>query len=202
MRKIVLLCGLVLGLSLSATAQDLPRIDVFGGYSYVRVNFPGGSSGATFPGDTHINLNGGSGSAALYLGNRLGVVADIGGYKFSTVTVSGRDFNAEGNVISYLFGPRIRLGGEKITPFAQVLFGGAHAGDITSSSSPPCPTSAACTLTKSQNAFAMTAGGGVDVKVARHFSIRGQAEYLLTKFTDGVNDRQNNVRISAGIVIH
>ncbi len=40
MRKIVLLCGLLLALSLPAMAQDLPRFDVFGGYSYVHVSIP------------------------------------------------------------------------------------------------------------------------------------------------------------------
>jgi hypothetical protein len=48
----------------------------------------------------------------------------------------------------------------------------------------------------------MTAGGGVDVGVSKHFAIRpAQAEYLLTKFADGNNDRQNNFRFGAGIVL-
>jgi hypothetical protein len=29
-----------------------------------------------------------------------------------------------------------------------------------------------------------------------------QAEYLLTKFYDGLSNRQNNARISAGVVFH
>jgi len=47
----------------------------------------------------------------------------------------------------------------------------------------------------------MTASGGVDYKISEHFAIRPfQAEYFLTKFTDGGNNRQNNFRSSAGIV--
>jgi hypothetical protein len=48
----------------------------------------------------------------------------------------------------------------------------------------------------------MTAGGGVDVKVSKHFSIRPvQAEYFQTRIPDGLNNRQNNFRFGAGIVL-
>jgi hypothetical protein len=71
-----------------------------------------------------------------------------------------------------------------MTPFAQVLFGGARSID----NSP-------------LNAFAMTVGGGLEFKISEHFAIRPvQAEYLLTKFTDGASNRQNNFRYRVGIV--
>lgn len=204
MRKIVLLCGLLLALSLPAMAQDLPRFDVFGGYSYV--HFSIGSSG----GNITSNLNGGSGAAAFYPTNHLGIVADFGGYKISTLKQGSTSLAVSGTTISYLFGPRLRYGTGAVTPFAQVLFGGAHNGNITTNVAAVCaPAAAPCTITNSDNAFAMTAGGGVDVKVARHFSIRGQAEYLMTRFKQGgggggtpTRGTQNNARISAGIVIH
>jgi hypothetical protein len=48
----------------------------------------------------------------------------------------------------------------------------------------------------------MTAGGGIGVKISKHFSIRPvQAEYFLTKIPDGLNNRQNNFRFGAGIVL-
>jgi len=51
----------------------------------------------------------------------------------------------------------------------------------------------------------MTAGGGLDVRVHRHFALRMiQAEYLMTRFQDystGNTATQNDVRLSAGIVI-
>jgi len=38
--------------------------------------------------------------------------------------------------------------------------------------------------------------------VTRHMAIRlGQAEYLLTKFAEGSNNRQNNFRFETGIVL-
>lgn len=46
-----------------------------------------------------------------------------------------------------------------------------------------------------QSHFAMAAGGGIDVKVSKHFSLRPiQAEYFMIKISDGLNNRQNNFR--------
>ena len=63
---------------------------------------------------------------------------------------------------------------------------------------------AAFGTTGTQNAFAMTAGGGVDYKLYDHFAIRPfQAEYLMTRFGVGstaATQTQNNVRISTGFV--
>jgi len=65
-----------------------------------------------------------------------------------------------------------------------VLFGGGRSVDFSP-----------------QNVFAMTAGGGVDFKISEHIAIRPvQAEYFLTTFTDGGNNRQNNFRYSVGVV--
>lgn len=48
----------------------------------------------------------------------------------------------------------------------------------------------------------MTAGGGIDFPVSTHVSIRPiQAEYFMTKIPDGLNNRQNNLRIGAGVVV-
>jgi peptidoglycan-associated lipoprotein len=47
----------------------------------------------------------------------------------------------------------------------------------------------------------MAAGGGMDFKLSKLISIRPiQAEYYLTKFPDGLNNRQNNFRLSSGVV--
>jgi len=49
----------------------------------------------------------------------------------------------------------------------------------------------------------MTGGGGIDFKVSSHVSVRPvQTEYFMTKIPDGLNHRQNNLRIGAGIVVH
>ncbi|MBZ5698724.1 MAG: hypothetical protein LAN18_09275 [Acidobacteriia bacterium] len=167
--------SLVLAVSLSAAAQDAPKAEVFGGYSYLR-----GNPGLGAPG---INLNGGSGSISYNLSSAVGIVADVGGYHFSNGYGSG----IGGNVISYLFGPKfVYRSSGKVEPFAQALFGGARLS----------------VAGFSNNAFAMALGGGVDVKATEHVAIRLiQAEYVMTRFNIvGVATDQNNARISAGIV--
>ena len=151
-----------------AGAQDeTPKVELYGGYDYVRVSDLGDS----------YNFNGGSGQFAYNANRWLGLVGDFGGYYTSDGFHAG--------VLSYMAGPRVNLRGHgKMMPFAQVLLGGARSID----NSP-------------LNAFAMTAGGGLDYKISQHFAIRPvQAEYFLTKFPDGASDRQNNFRFGAGVV--
>ena len=196
MKRWVLFCAVTLLFAgvLSAQSSDAPKVEVEGGYSYVRFN-PGYSA----PG---VNFNGGSGSAAYNLTPWLGVVGDFGGYHWSQ---DGTD----ANVITYLFGPRISMRRGPITPFAQVLFGGAHgSGSATCESSTVRVHSDGSGFggecgSGSENAFAMALGGGVDWNLTDHIGIRMiQAEYLLTRFGfGGPSYSQNNARISAGVVL-
>jgi hypothetical protein len=95
---------------------------------------------------------------------------------------------AGGGAFSNLFGPRLNLRGDKFTAFAQVLAGGLLS---TSGIGSPGP----------QNDFTLSTGGGLDFRVFRLISIRpAQAEYFLTTIPDGLNNRQNNLRFSTGIV--
>jgi opacity protein-like surface antigen len=174
----------VLSLSaVSAYAQETaPKVDVFAGYSYVQAN-PG------VTGTDSFHLHGGNANVAYNITNWLGGVADFGGYTKGNILGTGND----GTFSTYLFGPRVSYRHySRITPFGQVLFGAAHAN------------AAAFGTTGTQNAFAMTAGGGVDYKILDHFSIRPfQAEYLLTRFREGTlgTRDQNNFRVSTGFVV-
>jgi outer membrane protein OmpA-like peptidoglycan-associated protein/opacity protein-like surface antigen len=171
--------------------ETTPKAEAFLGYSYLRAN-PGSPIGG-------INLNGGSGSIAFNANNWFGIVGDFGGYKLSHLTVAGSpSVSADGTLFSYLFGPRLSYRRhDRVTPFVQALFGGAHQGDVTAGGA---------RIAGSQNAFAMAAGGGLDLKVHRNVAIRlVQAEYLLTRFkapasTTGARGTQSNARLSTGIV--
>ncbi len=78
-------------------------------------------------------------------------------------------------------------------PFAQVLFGDARgSGTLLSGTTTPV----------TDNAFALTVGGGVDYALTRRWSVRGQVEYMQTRFPNEVNNRENNLRISFGAVYH
>jgi opacity protein-like surface antigen/outer membrane protein OmpA-like peptidoglycan-associated protein len=177
-----------------------PKVELFLGYSYLR------AVPQLAAGNRLVWLNGGSANIAYNFNRYLGIVADVGALTNSEVKFTGAYTstvdvnNANVNVLTYLFGPRLSYRKyNRITPFAQVLFGGAHANEVALT---PCTFS--CTLLPSQNTFAMTAGGGLDIKVHRHIALRIiQAEYLMTRFQDyatGTTSAQNDMRISAGIV--
>ena len=181
---------LFLGFATMAAAQDKPKAEVFGGYSYLHSSDNGAS----------LNSNGVSGSVAFNANEWFGVVGDFGYYHASPNVSSftiGVPISADVsvNTFSYLFGPKLSMrGNEKFTPFVQALFGGAHQKtnvNVTGFGS----------ASTSESAFVMALGGGADVKVANSVAIRLiQAEYVLTKFNDGDNNRQNSVRLSAGVV--
>ena len=182
--------------------QDIgtPKAELFLGYSYVQ------AVPKLAAGNRVVWLNGGSASIAYNLNRHLGIVADIGDYTNSEIRFQGAygstvDVNdADGGVLSYLFGPRYSFRQhDRFTPFAQVLFGGAHASEVVLT---PCTFS--CTLLPAQNTFALTAGGGLDVRVHRHFAVRViQAEYMMTRFQNystGGSASQNDMRLSSGLV--
>ena len=163
--------------------EQPPKFEVYGGYYYARFNVNASNAGGA-PSET-FNGNGG-GVQFEYNANRwLGVVGDMAGYG-ATATTNGA---LVGGAFTYLVGPRVNFRRDKVTPFVQTLFGGIW-------------TTAGIGSSGSTNNFAMTAGGGVDIKVSSHVSIRPvQAEYFMTKIPDNLNNRQNNLRIGAGIVV-
>ena len=165
MRKYISLCGLFLFITIPALAQDYPKAEIFGGYSYVRA---GGA-----------NFNGGSGSVAYNPNPWLGLMGDFGVYHNGQVGST--------NFVSYLFGPRVVYRkSSKITPYGQLILGGAHL------------SASFAGVSASSNAFAMAMGGGLEAGISPHFAIRlVQVEYLLTKNSAG---HANDARISAGIV--
>ena len=171
MKKMSFLSGLLIMLvGLSAFAQDnAPTAELFGGYSYLHTSLPG----------IGLNSNGGSASFAINPERWLGFVADFGGYHGSIDPVGVTNF-------TYLFGPRFSYRSKSsVTPFAQVLLGGVHQ------------SASAFGGSGSQNAFAMTVGGGLDLRADSHWSWRMvQAEYLFTHLTN----QQNNLRVSTGVV--
>jgi opacity protein-like surface antigen len=179
--------------------KDYPRVEWFLGYSYWRAMPTSATNRIGY-------LNGGSTSVAFNLTRYFGLVADFGGYANSKLTLftptSSRTVDANGSAYTYTFGPRFSYRRyERFTPFAQALFGGAHATAVTISG---CSGFPGCAPLDSANSFAALLGAGFDIKITRHVALRlVQADYLLThSFSNVVPEKgwQNNVRLSSGIV--
>jgi opacity protein-like surface antigen len=180
-----------------------PRVELFVGYTHF-----GTFSTNAATGNRMVGLNGGSTSLAFNFNRYLGLVGDFGGYDDSQLQLTGTGANqplvvsASGTAYTYMGGPRLSYrNSTRFTPFAQALFGGVHASAVTVSN---C-TGTACTPLPSQNAFAMTAGAGLDISLTRHISLRAvQAEYMMTRFaalpSTGSSTSQNDLRLSTGLV--
>jgi hypothetical protein len=182
---------------------DLARTELFLGFSHFQ------AVPALKTGNRMVGLNGGSATVAFNLNRYLGLVADFGGYGDTQLRLTGaegappRVAAASGAAYTYLSGPRLSYRKyNRITPFAQVLFGGVHATEVTLSG---C-TGSLCSPLPTQNSFAIAAGGGFDIGVLRHVSVRAiQAEYIMTRFGDlstEMSTTQNDLRLSSGLVLH
>jgi outer membrane immunogenic protein len=185
--RLTTLLGLALTLSpmksALAEAQDLPLEEVGVDYNYVRTNAPPGGCGC-------FSMNGGDAWIAYNLTGSFAVVAQVASQHASNIGGSGADLT----LTSYLFGSRYtwRNAG-RLEPFGQVLLGGARASGSFAPGNAGYPGSA--------NAFAMTTGVGLDVGLSKRFAVRAfESDYYLTRFANGVNDHQNNLRLSAGLI--
>src|SRR6202166_629427 len=139
MRRVVCLLGLVFLVGFSAAAQDVPKIDLFAGYSYVHTSPDIALSS--------FNANGGIGSVAFNFTNWGSLVVEAGGIHASTI--NGTDVDA--TALAYLAGPKITLfHRSKLSPFAQALFGFTHTNPGFNQT------------TINHNTFAMSPGVGLD----------------------------------------
>jgi len=156
-------------------------------YSYLRSNAPPG-------GCTCFNLNGGSANIAWPVKpGHFALAGDINIVHAGSIGASGDSLTLSTFTAGTRYLPRMHL--VHIQPFGQVLLGLAHSSGTVVAGSKPGTANAGA-------AFAANIGGGVDLNVNRRFAIRLiEADYLLTTVDNGSNNHQNNLRISAGVVI-
>jgi outer membrane immunogenic protein len=168
----------------NAAGQSNSRLEVGANYNYVRANAAPGDCGC-------ISMQGGNGWIGYNLFHSFALVGEVGSQYASNIA----PFAAALTLTSFMGGVRYKKNiGERFSPFVQVVAGGAHASGSMAPGNSGIPGSS--------NAFAMAVGGGIDLSVSRHFALRLiQADYYYTRFPNGVNDRQNNLRIGAGVVI-
>lgn len=157
-----------------AQAQDSPRIEFTGNYSYMRYD----SFALGFRNDT--GLNGGNISVAYNINTRFSAIAEIGGdwsnpFRFYDGMGGGRYSYRRGN----------------LQIFGQGMFGRAKTHVAL-------PLSFVGGETNVAKVF--EGGGGVSYEISPHFSVRViQVDYFHSNLFD---TSLNNVRFSAGITYH
>jgi len=154
-------------------------------YNYVYSNAPPGGCGC-------FSLNGGSFSLAQPMGaGHLAAVLDTAVVHGSGVSAAKYDLTLFSFTPGISYRPLLK---QRWSPFGQILIGVANASGTLVGSKTPAASDSPLN-------FASLVGGGLDYRLHGHWSLRLiDADYLLTRSTNGVNDHQNNLRLSAGAV--
>lgn len=236
MRSSCVIGGLLLGLAGTAFAQDdYPKVETAPGFSYQH-NSPvlGGSQGfncAGGGGTVAYNMTSMfglaadlSGCKAFGLNNTYGIGSKVNGSELTYVFGPRITFR-RGKFQPFF---EINFGGERV----KVACNKGNAGNACDANLTPSQQEILATLQATQTvklasgqilsvphnpsassfskqAFAMTVGGGFDIKLNRKFALRlVQAEYLYTHFGNNCplaycteNNSQNSFRLKSGIVI-
>ena len=209
MRKALLLfvIALVCAPASFAQSRDYSFYEFYVGYAYERADNGADrlESGATAVVNgvtlTHVNLQpqntAGNGFLVEFNQNvhrNVGIVTSLSG-TYDTVnyfdSVTGHTFRAKLQRYDLLAGPRFNARYSNAIPFAHALFGVSH---VRASFDEVFNTKH-----KTDTAFAMALGAGLDLNAGEHIDIRaGQFDYIPTFFN---GKRQDNFRFSAGVKI-
>jgi opacity protein-like surface antigen len=202
MKRSLALTVLVLLSGILAFAQDVPKVETFVGYTYTRFN-----SATDVPA---FSANGGSGQFAVNLNKYLGFVADVGAVHNGNIS----DVSLDSTITNFLFGPRVSLRYSRFRPYVNVMFGGVYASSSIPVSAIILPpganlpgvtpgTPVSLRAGASQTAFAMAAGGGLDIRINEHVSFRPVGlDYFMTRlqnFRTANDNNQNNLRYTVGV---
>lgn len=171
-------CGLlVLILSPLATAQDRPKVVLFGGYSFASIK-PASSVERVETNGWHTNV--------AIRATVVDLVADFSGH-YGTLSGTGM------NVHTFMFGPRFAYHGKKVSWFVHSLYGVSRIkvnGDILNS----------VFNGKSDTAFNfIPGGGGLEIKINEKIAFR-VIEFDLIFSGWGKGTTQIHPRLSTGVV--
>ncbi len=182
---------LLLLLPWTLAAQDMPKAEIFGGYSHYWMPSDFAPDLGYDRTTERASLNGWNAAAAINLIRWVGIEADFGGYYGKAaatyshyfVVNYARDFN----VGTYLFGPRFSYRGDgRSTLFFHALFGMVVLARLPIANS-------------SRSSFCQAYGGGLDINLAKHMAIRVmQADYVRSSLS---SKGESNFRLSTGLVI-
>lgn len=169
------------GQSLSSEIPAPARLDVAVTYNPVLAN-------VTTPNE--FGMHGGSVQVQAKLWHGLGVVTDVAGLHAGNVNNSGVALD----LITATFGPRYTWAPahRRVLFFGQGLVGDAHAlnGLFPSTMG----------VRSTGNSLALQAGGGINLPLWNHFSVRAlDAQWLRTYLPNATTNVQNNLRLGVGI---
>jgi opacity protein-like surface antigen len=174
--------------AVSAQAQDYPKAEIFGGYSYfsrdVSFDDPFDDDDLGFFNERE-GLHGFGFSVAGNFHKNLGIVGDFSYHK-REIELPGPDLDFSDFI--FLFGPRFTARGDSIDGFVHTLVGGVRSKveDFDSNTD-----------------LALGFGGGVDIKLNESFAIRAvQLDYIPLRSRNPFTlDKEwnHNLRVQVGV---
>ncbi len=215
MRKILYAVIVLVMVAGVATAQDFPRVEIFGGYDLLKL---GGSDindltdawKSDHPEDASFDSSkllkkGFDASFTVNMNEYFGIEANFLYNKDTLIEGSG---NAEGEYHSkldisdfaFMAGPHFAYRkSERVTPFAHALFGVSRINADPSLTVDGESEDFLDDFGGSDTGFGMAFGGGLDVNVNDAFAIRLiQADYFLSKHEDF---KAHNFNLAFGVVL-
>jgi opacity protein-like surface antigen len=216
--SLLLLVCVPFGAAQSPDGNRFPKIEIFAGYSTIETNdhtfrfSPGFNASQT---DFDEGGRGFEAAVTRNLNRYLGIVGDFSAH-FShdqgPITLRppcGQPScppvtqNAELNprLFNFLAGPEIKWRNRtRLTPFAHGLFGITHTTATFTTAGPGLTVS----RTDADTGFAMTDGGGIEVRILSRVSFRTSFDYskALVGSSALPAQRVNSLGYSAGIIFH
>jgi outer membrane immunogenic protein len=153
-------------------------IELTVGYTFLHANAPPGQCSCAA-------LNGGYGSLVVNMPRGLSLVADLAAAHGNQVAGTSQNIT----VFNYLFGTRysMRSVSHRIVPYVQALGGRSQEESNY-------------VFIQTATAAAFSAGGGINTVISRNIGWNVvEADWVHSRLPNGVNDSQNDVRISSGI---
>jgi opacity protein-like surface antigen len=173
------------------TPSDQPKNGFFAGYSFHSADINSLTIDPHRTPQNGVNLE-----YTRNITRHIGLTGDASAHFHRETHSTGvGTFSSQRDQYFMLGGLQLRTGNEKrVQPFAQALFGVSLFRGFTADIRP----SGNVYTYDDATSFAMSLGGGLDVRVNKRIAVRViQADYTPTFFGSG---RQDNFRISTGIV--
>jgi outer membrane immunogenic protein len=148
-------------------------------YTYLHANAPPAQCGC-------FSMNGGGGNLVFNMPRGVSLVADLQATHANRINGTTQNIS----IFNYLFGPRYSYRStSRFTPYGQVLAGGSE--ELSN-----------YVFVQNRNAFAISAGGGASRALTSHLAWSiVEVDYIYSRLPNAVNDHQNDLRVSTGIVL-
>ena len=194
----------------TAFAQNTPKWELFGDYSYLQFN-------PTINGLQSRALNGGGGGGQVNFGRYFSIKGDFQGYGSTQVTftqtaptvnplggtIPAGTYKSNFNMFTYLFGPAVGVHTQHLYVFGEFLMGGSNTNGYANLAKAIDAGGGSVNVSSTQHPFTWALGGGLDWRMNKTVALRlADMDWLATRYTNPITstNNQHSFRYLGGIV--